>query len=239
MDRHTITNQSTMREAQGFSLLELIVVVVIVGIASVWAIPDVRRGIVQAKVDRYTSNVESGLFNFRARMGATKESCTIDFSNISSFNTTDFHDAPLLLEQKPTVSSTNNTRDTSDPLYRCNYTSGDFNDMISDSSELTSQSEAEARMDQVAAAVRLVNLLGSEESRNMEVRALSTTYSFTPPGTSINANSMTLLIRSKETGQDWSKKDDGTSRLVTRCIEVSGNGQVFSGKWNGSACIGN
>ena len=144
-----------------------------------------------------------------------------------------------MLEQQAAISSTQSTRSASDPLYQCNYTSDDINDLINDASEVNSQNQALQRVQEVAASVRLVDRLNSKESQKVNVASTAQTYTFTPPGTSINANSMTLLIQSKEANQAWALKSDGTSRLVTRCIEASGNGQVFSGIWTGSRCQSN
>ncbi len=225
--------------SKGFTLLELIVASAIIAMTTVWSIPEFRRGIAQSQVDRYTRNVESGLFSFRAKMGAFKESCTINFGNIASFQTNQYNDASVMLEQQAALSLKQLTRSASDPLYRCNYTSDDLNDLITDSSEVNSQNEALQRVQDVAASVRLVGQLNSKESQKVNVASTAQTYTFTPPGTSINANSMTLLIQAKEANQPWAQKSDGTSRLVTRCIEASGNGQVFSGTWTGSRCQSN
>ena len=70
---------------KGFTLLELIVVCAIIALTSAWSVPEFRRGIAQAQVDRYAKNIESGLFSFRAKTGAFKESCKIDFGNIPAF----------------------------------------------------------------------------------------------------------------------------------------------------------
>ena len=225
--------------SKGFTLLELIVACAIVAMTTVWSIPEFRRAIAQSQVDRYTRNVESGLFSFRAKMGAFKESCTINFGNIKSFQTNQYQDASVMLEQPTVLTSSQLTRSESDPLYRCNYTSDDINDLITDSSEVSSQNDALQRVEEVAASVRLVDRLNSKESQKVNIASTAQTYSFTPPGTSINANSMTLLIQAKEASQPWAQKSDGTSRLVTRCIEASGNGQVFSGTWTGIRCQSN
>ena len=225
--------------SKGFTLLELIVASAIVAMTTVWSIPEFRRAIAQSQVDRYTRNVESGLFSFRAKMGAFKESCTINFGNIKSFQTNQYQDASVMLEQPTVLTSSQLTRSESDPLYRCNYTSDDINDLITDSSEVSSQNDALQRVEEVAASVRLVDRLNSKESQKVNIASTAQTYSFTPPGTSINANSMTLLIQAKEASQPWAQKSDGTSRLVTRCIEASGNGQVFSGTWTGIRCQSN
>lgn len=221
---------------RGFTLLELIVASAIIAMTTVWTIPEFRRGTEQAKIDRYAKNVESGLFSFKAKMGASKESCTIDFSNISSFQTGQYFEASTILEQQTILISTELTRAQTDPLYRCNYTNLELSGLIADSSEVTDLSKAVKRVQEVAATVRLVGQLNTAESQYVNVASTAKTYSFTPPGTSINANSMTLLIQSKEANQPWAKQSDGTSRLLTRCIEASGNGQIQYGTWTGNMC---
>ena len=83
---------------KGFSLSELLVVVVIVGLTTAWSVPNIQRNLAQAKVDRYWRNVETGLFNLRARMGAFKGSCEIDFSVRDSFALNSFVAPEALLE---------------------------------------------------------------------------------------------------------------------------------------------
>ena len=222
--------------SKGFTLLELIVAAAIIAMTTVWSIPEFRRGVAQAQVDRYTRNVESGLFSFKAKMGTFKESCTIDFGNIPSFQAGEFIDALTMLEQRTFLDNNESKRSTSDPLYRCNYDDEDIIDMVSDSIYVRDQDAAIKRVQEVAASVQLVGQLSSKESKKVNVASTAKTYSFTPPGTSINSNSMTLLIQSMEAKKTWAEKSDGTSRLRTRCIEVSGNGQVLSGTWNKNQC---
>lgn len=231
--RFMILNQTHNR---GFTLLELIVAGAIITMTTVWSIPEFRRGVAQAQVDRYTRNVESGLFSFKAKMGALKESCKIDFGNIPSFQTGEFMDALTMLEQQTFLDNNESKRSTSDPLYRCNYNNEDIIDMVSDSIYVSDQDAAIKRVQEVAASVQLAGQLNSKEGKKVNVASTAKTYSFTPPGTSINPNSMTLLIQSMEAKKTWAEKSDGTSRLRTRCIEVSGNGQVFSGTWTKNTC---
>ena len=231
--RPLISNQTL---SKGFTLFELIIAGAMITMTTVWSIPEFRRGVAQAQVDRYTRNVESGLFSFKAKMGTFKESCKIDFGNIPSFQAGQFIDALTMLEQQTFLDNDGSKRSTSDPLYRCNYSNDDINDMISDSIYVRDQDAAIQRVQEVAASVQLVGQLNSKESKKVNVSSTAKTYSFTPPGTSINSNSMTLLIQSMEAKKTWAEKSDGTSRLRTRCIEVSGNGQVFSGTWTRNTC---
>jgi prepilin-type N-terminal cleavage/methylation domain-containing protein len=224
---------------KGFTLLELIVVSAIIAMTSAWSIPEFKRGIAQAQVDRYAKNIESGLFSFRAKTGAFKESCKIDFGNIPDFKAGEYIDASMMLEQETILSSNQLTRKQTDPLYRCNYTSDDLSDLTSDSTELSNQNEALSRVQHVAASVRLVGQLNTKEHSHVDIASTAQTYTFTPPGTSINGNTMTLLVQSKEANQSWALKSDGSSRLVTRCIQASGNGRVEYGTWTGSICSKN
>ena len=72
-------NAKRNRQA-GFNLLELIVAMLIIGIVSSFSIPVFQRSMVQGQVDRYMQNLESGLFQLRARMGVIKISCDINFA---------------------------------------------------------------------------------------------------------------------------------------------------------------
>ena len=194
---------------KGFTLTEVLVVLIIVGLTSSWAIPNFHRGILQGKVDRYMRNVESGLFSLRARMGAIKGSCLIDFGERSRFSIGEFLPAEQLLERQ----QLNGTLSTNDALKQCRESyAGD------------AQVNAET--------FRLVNLEGSPERDAVEVALKTQTYSFTPPGTTANANAMTILIRVKGSNTSVGSTISSNSKIRTRCVEVSGNGQVFSGTWS-------
>lgn len=208
------------RDESGFSLLEMIVAAVIVGMTTAWAIPEFQRGIAQSKVDRYTKNVESGLFSIRALMGAYKESCEINFmggaQSGSSFSINSFYTPAELLE----VKKDDGSRRENHALEECIQ--------VIQSRALTQDFNPNQ--------IRMVNMEGSRERNDVLVASTSATFSFTPPGTTANDNDMTILIRSKQATQPWATKSDGTSRLITRCVEVTGNGQIFSGQWLEDRC---
>lgn len=201
--KHILAGQN-----QGFTLLEVIVVLIIVGLTSSWAIPSFHRSILQGKVDRYMRNVESGLFSLRAQMGAIKGSCLIDFGERSGFSIGKFVPAEQLLERQQQDGSFS----TTDALKKCR------NSYLGDT-----QINAET--------FRLVNLEGSRERDSVEVALKNQTYSFTPPGTTANANKMTILIRHRSTNRTSNPTTLSINKTRTRCVEVSGNGQVFSGTW--------
>jgi prepilin-type N-terminal cleavage/methylation domain-containing protein len=207
--KHSDSKINFKNQYQGFTLIEVLVVLIIVGLTSSWAIPSFHRSILQGKVDRYMRNVASGLFSLRARMGAIKGSCLIDFGERSSFSIGEFLAAEQLLERQ----QLNGTLSTNDALKQCRASyAGD------------AQVNAEA--------FRLVNLEGSRERDAVEVALKNQTYSFTPPGTTANANAMTILIRAKGTNTSAGSPISSISKIRTRCVEVSGNGQVFSGTWS-------
>ena len=61
----------------------------------------------------------------------------------------------------------------------------------------------------------------------------------TPPGTSAATNNLTIRIRSRNQNDEEILTNDGISRLITRCIQVSGTGSILRGKWNDQlkACV--
>ena len=81
-------NRKNLRESRkrndgGFTLIEMIVVMTIVGLATTWALPQFKRSLEQNKVDRYTQNLESGLFNLKTRLQKASKKCTF-FDGISN-----------------------------------------------------------------------------------------------------------------------------------------------------------
>ena len=58
------------------------VVITIVGLATTWALPQFKRSLEQSKVDRYTQNLESGLFNLKTRLQKASKKCTF-FGGVS------------------------------------------------------------------------------------------------------------------------------------------------------------
>lgn len=206
----------------GFTLLELIVATTIVVMTTAWTIPEFQRNAAQAKVDRYTKNLESGLFSIRARMGAIKESCEINFNgalNNPGFSTEKYYAPSDLIEVKQDDGSS-----------RADHAlAGCINEILA--KDINQELRAES--------IRMVNMEGTRERNAVVVRSMAETFSFTPPGTTANDNDMTILIRSVEALKPWATKTNGSSRLVTRCIEVTGNGQIFSGRWISNQCLEN
>lgn len=206
------------KNSKGFTLLEMLVVIVIIGLTSTWAVPAFNRSRAQVQVDNYAKNLEAGLFSLRSKMGVMKGSCPINFTRITGFSIGTFFSPSDLLElQQP-----DGSRRSADALADCKDVSM-FTDLAFDQNSL-----------------RLVNLEGSSESEQVQVASLSSGYSFNPPGTSANPSNLIILIRSIRHNASWaqSQSNPGSSRLRTRCVEISGNGQIHSGTWlPGNQCI--
>ena len=74
-------------EHSGFTLLEMIAGMAIITIGLTAAIPPYLRNMRQGEVDRYTQQLEAGLFGLRAKLGQQKTSCALNFdqNGLSNF----------------------------------------------------------------------------------------------------------------------------------------------------------
>ncbi|KZR66911.1 prepilin-type N-terminal cleavage/methylation domain-containing protein [Cyanobacteria bacterium 150NLHA] len=191
--------------SQGYSLLELLVVITIVSILSAYGLPKFRRNVAQGQVDRYTQFIESGLFSLRARLGQSKTSCR--FSLDQDLTQKTFGPPWLLLEfQQPDGSQSNSQR-----LKCCWNQDGEIVNCTPDLLKGKSR-------------YRFLTIEGSRESKEVEVSATQASYELSPPGTSAQRDNLTILVRSRHSAQE--------PLLRTRCVELSGNGQIHSGTWN-------
>ena len=200
-----ILKRSRTQISNGFSLLELLVVITIIGILSAYGIPKFRRNVAQGQVDRYTQFVESGLFSLRARLGQSKSSCS--FSLNQDLTTKSFGAPWQLLEfQQPDGSQSNSER------LKCCW--NDNGEIVNCTPELL---KGKSRY-------RFLTIEGTRESKEVEVSASQASYELSPPGTSAQLDNLTILVRSRHSDQE--------PLLRTRCVELSGNGHINSGTWN-------
>ena len=207
----------------GFNLLELIVAMLIIGIVSSFSIPVFQRSMMQGQVDRYMQNLESGLFQLRARMGVVKISCDINFaerkpllgSSRSKATTGTFYPPDQILEiQQSDGTRANSTDIHEDALYkgcRCREYDSDNETCI----ELVPKAES----------LRFVNMEGTPEAGNVLVSVSTLNYSFTPPGTSVSNTDLVIRI----------KPAQAVSKVQERCVEVTGI-DIFTGSWEGNSC---
>jgi prepilin-type N-terminal cleavage/methylation domain-containing protein len=203
----------------GFTLVELLVVVTILSLVTSWSAPSFLRKVWQGEVDRYTQTVEAGMLKLMRKLGTTRSSCTLTFPVSKSFQPT----WNILEFQQPNGSSATNTR-----MECCN---SDFATANLDEGCLNNLDPL------FPPTFRLIQREGSSDRTNVEVAVSQSSYSLTPPGTSAETGTLTFRIRSLKQMDPAMLKGDGSNRLVERCIEISGTGNLMRGKWLNNQCI--
>lgn len=213
-------NHSPQQSEAGFTLIEILVVTMIVSMVSAWGLPNVLRILRQAEVDRYTQTIETGVFSLRSRLGTTRSSCTLSFPTSNAFL------APweMLEFQQPDRGMASNQR-----IECCNSSFEQF-----------SLEGCLTNLDaNLPRTFRLIQREGSNEANAVSVAVSTTSFTMTPPGTSAETNDLMIRVRSRKHDDASVLKADGSSRLITRCIQVSGTGSILRGSWDEQAntCI--
>ena len=211
---------SQQQRDAGFSLIELLIVTVIISMVTAWGFPTLQRKVRQGEVDRYTQTIETGVFSLRSRLGTTRSSCTLSFTNSNAF----LAPSELLEFEQPDGSRASEKR-----IECCNSSY----EKISEEGCLTNLDADLPR------TFRLIQREGSRETNAVIIAVSNTTFTMTPPGTSAETNNLTIRIRSRNQNNASFMKSDGSSRLITRCIQVSGTGSILRGNWNDqlASCI--
>tara|TARA_B100002051_G_scaffold275786_1_gene321004 strand:- start:4666 stop:5277 length:612 start_codon:yes stop_codon:yes gene_type:complete len=161
----------------GFTLIELLIVVLIIMLGSTWALPKYRRQHSLNQLDRYTQQLESGLFNLLARQSAEGTSCEIKFDpnyvGTGNINVA-FGRAEDVIELSHLNAKQRNAR-----LECCDATGCTWNPPY-----------------------RLISQEGTSDSKAIELKASQQKYSLSPPGTSTDVTPLIFLVRSIEWDQD-------------------------------------
>ena len=200
--------------SDGFNLLELIVAMLIIGIVSSFSIPVFQRSMVQGQVDRYMQNLESGLFQLRARMGVIKISCDINFAerrpllggSRSQATTSTFYPPDQILEiQQSDGTRANSTNVHEDALYkgcRCRQ----YDSVNDKCTELVPNADS----------LRFVNMEGTPEADNVLISVASLLFH----ATSTSASNTDLVIRTS--AQVVSKVQEFEARRQQGYSQVAG-----------------
>lgn len=207
----------------GFSLIEMVVAVTLLSIATAITVPVITRNRWKGDVDQYASQLESGLYGLRAKLGAKKTSCTIDFEDAFKFL------PPDEIVEFSQNNKNNETRfqccDSTIALALAKKTSGaDCNHPGNQISTLTGNP-----LDNL----RLVQQESSKTSKAVRVAITRTDFGFTPPGTTANAGTLTFLVCHNQV----LSKGDPTQCMQTqnglniRCVQIDGTGGIVRGKW--------
>lgn len=207
MIRSTIRRSTVVhRSSNGFTLLELIVTLTIASMAAVWAIPNMQRQFQQKRIDNYTQNLETGLFNLIANVRKSSKFCTL-------FKSAGIQNNYVATDKLVELASISKSKAT--PLEQCNLRR-EYLD-CPDGNNICSINPDDFLQ------FRFLSKEKTKDSKKLEIQTSQTNYQFSPQGTNPKGNDIIFRIRSKE----WDKNPG----LLTRCIMISGNGQLFKGSW--------
>lgn len=191
---------------KGFTLLELLIVLIIIILGGTWSIPQYRRKMALNQLDKYSREIESGLFSLRARQSAEGTSCEINinpsFVGLNNLDSGTFGSAVETLELKHL-----NKEQRSKRLNCCDATSCEW-----------------------TKPYRLISEEGSRSSNNVAIKFSKAKYRLSPPGLSTGNNPLIILVKYKNKGFDPQHP------LPIRCIKLSTAGHLHHGTWEQSRC---
>ena len=164
--------ESRKRINGGFTLIEMIVVITIVGLATTWALPQFKRSLEQSKVNRYTQNLESGLFNLKTRLQKASKKCTF-FDGISNQLINTYTKPDQLIE----LNEFNSTE------------RGKYLDCLIDERDTGLESET---------PFRFLQREGTPDKNNVEVLTSIKSYKLNNLGANTEGKDITLRVRSNQ-----------------------------------------
>ena len=161
----------------GFTLLELLIIIVIITLGSMWAVPQYQRRLALSQLDQYSQAIESGLFSLRARQSAEGTSCEINInpSYVGTSNTSSGFGKPIDILELSHL----NSEQRGDRLQCCDATSCSWEPPY-----------------------RLISQEGTTRSRSVGIKFSQAKYTLSPPGMSADSNSLIILIRANNNQQD-------------------------------------
>ena len=162
---------------QGFTLLELLIISMIVVLGSSWAVPQYRRQLTLNQLDQYSQQIESGLFSLRARQSAEGTSCeiTINHSFVGINNTNGGFGQP-----SETLELSHLNPEQRDERLRC----------------------CDATSCSWEPPYRLISKEGTTSSKTVGVKFSQAKYMLSPPGMSADSNSLLILVRANRGQED-------------------------------------
>ena len=207
----------------GFSLIEMVVTVAILSIATATTLPIITRNRWQSEVDQYALQLETGLYGLRAKLGAKKTSCTIDFPTTYTFS------PPEELIEFSQKSQNNQTSFLccDSTIVVAKETNGQGSDCSHPGNKIS------VLTGNPLDNLRLVQLESSSASKSVQVAVSRTDFGFTPPGTTANAGTLTfLLCHNRALSENNSTQCvESQNRLNIRCVQIDGTGGISRGRW--------
>lgn len=213
------------KNTDGFTLTEMIVAMLIVGLTTAWIMPQFTKRLQQSEIDQYQNQVEAGFYSLRAKIGQTKSSCEINMPE-DTFNT---YQPP---EKTLEFTTSNGAITNSDRLVCCNT------EILSLSNTTSPCLDGPLIPKSVGGPFRF---LVTERSGSENVRIRLDIYDeqaktfkpvqfheLTPPGTT--ASGSVLLVRLQH-AKDLERE---TPQLIERCLMVLPTGTIKRGNWSQS-----
>ena len=219
-----------LKNADGFTLTEMIVAMLIVGLTTAWIMPQFTKRFQQSEIDQYQNQVEAGFYSLRAKIGQTKSSCEVNMPP-ETFN--DYQPPEKTLE----FTTSNGAIKNSDRLVCCNT------EILSLSNSTSPCLDGPLIPKSVGGTFRF---MVTERSGSENVRIRLDIYDeqaktfkpvrfheLTPPGTT--ASGSVLLVRL----QHAKDLERDPPQLIERCLMVLPTGTIKRGNWSQtkSQCI--
>ena len=205
----------------GFTLIEMVVTVSLLSIATAATVPMITRNRWQGDVKTYAYKLESGLLDLKAKLGKQKTSCLIEFPSAYSFQT------PDNLVEFSQGSSGNTTT-----MQCCNSEISQLADDPDCSTGAPGYSLSSITgRDQDN--LRIVQYESTPASKAVRVAVSTTKFGFTPPGTTLNSDKISFLICHERSlsEDDPTTCIPGSNKLAVRCVQIDGAGEVSNGYW--------
>lgn len=203
----------------GFSLVEIIIVLAILTTSTAVTVPILTRNRWQVDIDRYATQIEAGLYGLRAKLGARKTSCVMTF--------------PAKFQFLSPIKITEFSQGKSTTLFSC--CDSEISSLINDPdcilghpghqlSNITGR-----QLDNL----RLVQKESTPESKNVRIAVSTTNFGFTPPGTTAEAGTLTFLICHQQAASEANPRNciPGQNKLGISCVQIDGTGAVERGRW--------
>ena len=208
-------------KTNGFTLIEMVVALSLLSIATTATVPMITRNRWQKDINSYAFKLESGLLDLKAKLGKQKTSCEIKFPTAYAFQT------PENLVEFSQGSSGNTTT-----MQCCN---SEISQLANDPdcstgapgyslSTLTGRDQDN---------LRIVQYESTPASKAVRIAVSTTKFGLTPPGTTLNSEKISFLICHERSlsPNDPTTCLSNSNKLAIRCVQIDGAGEVTNGLW--------